>query len=103
MALLNRLVLTTMKNLTNRPNKLAMNFRKVYILKNTDFFNSGLLFLNRQEKYSRNDVFELPPSIRNFPYKVSLRTNINLSRGLFENQFKEIIETQEKDFWIKNL
>ncbi|CAG8579976.1 10337_t:CDS:2 [Ambispora leptoticha] len=71
--------------------------------KNTEFFNSGLLFLNRQEKYPRDDVFELPSSIRDFPYKVSLRTNINLSRGLFESQFKESIEIQEKDFWIKNL
>jgi type III restriction enzyme len=66
--------------------------------KNTEFFKSGLLFLNQQEKCLRNDVFELPSSIRNFPYKVSLRTNINLSRGLFESQFKESIETQEKDF-----
>nr|CAG8439393.1 2935_t:CDS:2 [Entrophospora candida] len=71
--------------------------------KNTEFFNSGLLFLNRQEKHPRDDVFELPSSIRDFPYKASLRTNVNLSRGLFESQFKESIETQEKDFWIKNL
>ncbi|CAH1755697.1 7434_t:CDS:10 [Entrophospora sp. SA101] len=71
--------------------------------KNTEFYKSGLLFLNQQEKYSREDVFELPSSIRNFPYKVSLQTSTNLSRGLFENQVKESIETKEKDFWIKDL
>jgi len=65
--------------------------------KNTEFYKSGLLFLNQQEKYSRKDVFELPSSARNYPYKVSLRTNINLSRDLFENQTKESIETKEKD------
>jgi len=66
--------------------------------KNTEFYKSGLLFLNQQEKYPRKDVFELPSTIRNFPYQVSLRTNINLSQDLFENQAKEGIATDEKDF-----
>ncbi|CAG8464409.1 32560_t:CDS:2 [Gigaspora margarita] len=57
--------------------------------KNTEFYNSGLLFLNQQEKHSRDDVFELSSTIRNFPYEATLRTNINLSRDLFENQIKE--------------
>src|SRR4051794_17902538 len=59
--------------------------------KNTEFYNSGLLFLNQQEKYPRDDVVELPSTIRNYPYKVSLRTSINISRGLFETQDKESI------------
>jgi len=71
--------------------------------KNTEFYKSGLLFLNQQEKYPRDDVHELPSSIRNFPYKVPLWTNVNLSRGLFESQIKEGIKTKEKDFWIKDL
>ena len=66
--------------------------------KNTEFYKSGLLFLNQQEKNPREDVFELPSSIRNYPYKAFLRTNINLSRDLFESQIKESIETKEKDF-----
>ncbi|CAG8816764.1 20108_t:CDS:2, partial [Racocetra persica] len=71
--------------------------------KNTEFYRSGLLFLNQPEKCSRNDVWELPSAILNFPYQVSLRTNISLSRDLFESQVKENVETQEKVFWIKNL
>ncbi|WP_147409369.1 hypothetical protein [endosymbiont GvMRE of Glomus versiforme] len=70
--------------------------------KNTEFYNSGLLFLNHREKNPREDVVELPSTIRNYPYEASLRTNINLSRDLFENQFKESIEKKEKDFWIKD-
>ncbi|RHZ36637.1 DEAD/DEAH box helicase family protein [endosymbiont GvMRE of Glomus versiforme] len=71
--------------------------------KNTELYNSGLLFLNQREKYSRNDVIELPSSIRDYPYETSLRTNINLSKDLFKNQFKESIEKKEEDFWIKDL
>jgi len=72
--------------------------------KNTEFYKSGLLFLNQQEKRSQEDVFELPSSIKNFPYQASLRTGLNLSRDLFENQVKEeSIKTKEKDFWIKDL
>ncbi|CAG8775141.1 12664_t:CDS:2, partial [Racocetra persica] len=71
--------------------------------KNTELYKSGLLFLNRLEKSSRNDVRELPSSIQNYPYEASLRTNISLSRDLFESQIKENIETKEKDFWIGNL
>ena len=47
--------------------------------KNTKFYKSGFLFLNQPEKYPRNDVYELPSSIRNFPYQASFRTSINLS------------------------
>ncbi|CAH1763250.1 7300_t:CDS:2 [Entrophospora sp. SA101] len=71
--------------------------------KNTEFYKSGLLFLNQPEKYPREDVFELPSSIRDFPYKVSLQTGLNLSRDLFAEQTKKGIETKEKDFWIKGL
>ncbi|CFW92752.1 Putative Type III restriction-modification system DNA endonuclease res [endosymbiont DhMRE of Dentiscutata heterogama] len=81
--------------------KIKLAIKKEF--KNTEFYRSGLLFLNQPEKYSRNDVRELPSAILNFPYQVSLRTNISLSRDLFESQVKENIETQEKVFWIKNL
>lgn len=71
--------------------------------KNTEFYKSGFLFLNQPEKRSSKNVFELPSWIKDFPYKASLRTGLNLSRGLFEDQAKEGIETKEKDFWIKYL
>ncbi|CAG8616282.1 12594_t:CDS:1 [Racocetra persica] len=71
--------------------------------KNTEFYQSGLLFLNQLEKYPRNDVFELPSTIRDYPYEAFLRTNISLSRDLFESQIKENIETKKKDFRIKSL
>ncbi|KLL03238.1 MAG: type III deoxyribonuclease, partial [Mycoplasmataceae bacterium RV_VA103A] len=81
--------------------KIKLVIKKEF--KNTEFYRSGLLFLNQLEKYPREDVWELPSAILNFPYQVSLRTNISLSRDLFESQVKENVETQEKVFWIKNL
>src|SRR5215213_4116881 len=57
--------------------------------KNTEVYKSSILFLNQQEKRSRHDVFELPSSIRKFPYKALLQTGLNLSKNLFENQAKE--------------
>lgn len=70
--------------------------------KNTKFFKSGFLFLNEQEKYTREDVFGLPSSVRDTLYKVSLRTGFNLSSGLFDEQTKNGIEKKEKDFSIKD-
>ncbi|CAG8472670.1 20117_t:CDS:10 [Cetraspora pellucida] len=66
--------------------KIKLAIKKEF--KNTEFYQSGLLFLNQPEKYSRNDVWELPSAILNFPYQVSLRTNISLSRDLFFERVK---------------
>ena len=68
--------------------------------KDSEFYNSACIYLNRQEKYSRNEVIELPSAIRNFPYRESLRTGISLSRNLFEESVKENIEPKEKIFQI---
>jgi type III restriction enzyme len=70
--------------------------------KDTKFYKSGFLFLNEQEKYTREDVFGLPTSVRETLYKVSLRTGFNLSSGLFEEQTKKGVERKEKDFTIKD-
>lgn len=71
-------------------------------IRDTKFFKSGFLFLNEQEKYTREDVFGLPSSIRDTLYKVSLRTGFNLSSGLFDEQSKRGVDRKEKDFSIKD-
>jgi type III restriction enzyme len=70
--------------------------------KGTKFYKSGILFLNEQEKYTREDVKGLPSSVRDTLYKVSLRTGFNLSSGLFDEQTKKGIERKERDFSIKD-
>lgn len=70
--------------------------------KDTNFFKSGFLFLNEQKKYTRDDVFGLPSSLRDTIYKVSLRTGFNLSSGLFEEQIKKAVEKKEKDYSLKD-
>lgn len=70
--------------------------------KDSKFFKSGMLFLNEQEKYTREDVFGLPSSVRDTLYKVSLRTGFNLSSGIFDEQSKKGVEKKEKDFSIKD-
>lgn len=70
--------------------------------KETKFFKSGMLFLNEQEKYKREDVFGLPSSVRDTLYKVSLRTGFNLSSGIFDEQSKKGVEKKERDFSIKD-
>ncbi len=70
--------------------------------KESKFYKSGMLFLNEQEKYTREDVFGLPSSVRDTLYKVSLRTGFNLSSGLFEEQTKKGVSKIEKDFSIKD-
>lgn len=71
--------------------------------KDTKFFKSGMLFLNEQQKYTREDVFGLPSSVRDTHYSVSLRTGFNLSSGLFDEQSKKGIERKEKDFSFKEI
>ena len=66
--------------------------------KNTEFYKSGLLFLNQPERCSQKDVFELPSWIKDFPYKVSLRTGLNLSRGLFKIKTKRGLKQKKKIF-----
>jgi type III restriction enzyme len=70
--------------------------------KESKFYKSGMLFLNEQEKYMREDVFGLPSSVRDTLYRVSLRTGFNLSSGLFDEQTKKGVEKKEKDFSIKD-
>jgi len=70
--------------------------------KETRFFKSGILFLNEQEKYKREDVFGLPSSVRDTLYKVYLRTGFNLSSGIFDEQSKKGVEKKERDFFIKD-
>jgi type III restriction enzyme len=70
--------------------------------KESKFFKSGMLFLNEQEKYKREDVLGLPSSVRDTLYKVSLRTGFNLSSGIFDEQSKKGVEKKEKDFSFKD-
>lgn len=70
--------------------------------KDSKFYKSGMLFLNEQQKYTREDVFGLPSSVRDTLYRVSLRTGFNLSSGLFEEQTKKGVSKAEKDFSIKD-
>jgi type III restriction enzyme len=70
--------------------------------KDSKFYKSGMLFLNEQQKYTREDVFGLPSSARDTLYRVSLRTGFNLSSGLFEEQTKKGVSKAEKDFSIKD-
>lgn len=70
--------------------------------KETKFFKSGLLFLNEQEKYTREDVFGLQSSLRERLYKISLRTGFNLSNGIFDKQTKKGVDKNDKDFSLKD-
>jgi type III restriction enzyme len=69
--------------------------------KETKFYKSGILYLNEQEKYNRDDVFSLPSSVRDTLYKISLRTGLSLSSGLFDEQLQKGLERKEKDFYLK--
>ncbi len=70
--------------------------------KDTKFYKTGFLFLNEKQKYTREDVFGLPSSVRDTLYRVALRTGFNVSSGLFEEQTKKGVEKKEKDFLIKD-
>src|SRR6185312_1765500 len=70
--------------------------------KNTNFYKTGLIFLNHQEKNSRKDVFGLPSILHDTLYQTTLRTGFNLSDNLFAEKTKKIIERKEKIFYLKH-
>lgn len=92
--------LVTSGILADKTVKRTMSIKNDF--KDTKFFKSGMLFLNEQVKYKREDVFGLPSSVRDTLYKVSIRTGFNLSSSFFIEQSKKGVEKKEKDFSIKD-
>jgi type III restriction enzyme len=56
--------------------------------RDTETYKSGLLFLNKLEKYERGDVLGLPDSVTKTTHRVSILTNQQVSSLLFEGQGK---------------
>jgi len=69
---------------------------------NTPFYKTAHIFLNKQEKYTRSDVFSFPNSIIDHTFKVSLKTGFIKTSIAFEKQDNIAIELRPKDFLLKD-
>ncbi|NQU67424.1 MAG: DEAD/DEAH box helicase family protein [Candidatus Marinimicrobia bacterium] len=70
--------------------------------KETTFFESGLLFLNEQQKYSRSDIQGIPSSFINTVHKYSLETGYTLTTGAFDDTQQIVINRVQRDYQLIN-
>jgi len=54
--------------------------------KETEFFKNGLIFINKQKKYDREDIVSLPSTITEHTFPVDLSTGAVIVTGAFENR-----------------
>ena len=80
------------KKSIERPMKLKPKF------KDTSFYKAGLIFLNKQEKYNREDVFNFKSTLIEQTHKVSLKTGYTKSSIAFGNISTTAIDKKEKEY-----
>ena len=66
--------------------------------KETPFYKAGILFLNEQKKYNREDIFGLKSTLIEQKHKVTLKTGYTKSSIVFDQPDKEAVERKEEDY-----
>lgn len=80
------------KQSIERPMKLKPDFKE------TLFYKAGFIFLNKQEKYNREDVFSLKSTLINQTHKVSLKTGYTKSSIAFDKTSTGAVDKKEKEY-----
>lgn len=68
--------------------------------KQTPFYKTGLLFINKQERYDRSDIFSLSSTLITSTHKVSLKTGYTKTTVAFGKQDKANAEKKQKDYHL---
>lgn len=66
--------------------------------KDTSFYKSGFIFLNRQEKYNRKDVFSLKSTLIEQTHKVTLKTGYTKTSIAFGSASIAEVDRKEKEY-----
>lgn len=80
------------KQSIERPMKLKSQFKE------TSFYKAGFIFLNKQEKYNREDVFSLKSTLIEQTHKVSLKTGYTKSSIAFGKASTATVGKKEKEY-----
>ena len=80
------------KQSIERPMKLKPKFKE------TSFYKAGYIFLNKQEKYNREDIFSLKSSLIEQTHKVSLKTGYTKSSIAFGKTSTAAVDKKEKEY-----
>lgn len=80
------------KQSIERPMKLKPQFKE------TSFYKAGFIFLNKQEKYNREDVFSLKSTLIEQTHKVSLKTGYTKSSIAFGKTSTAAVDKKEKEY-----
>jgi len=80
------------------PLQLKLDFKE------TEFYKSGLIFLNEQKKYNREDIVSLPSTITEHTFPVDINTGAVIVTGGFDNKPKTgMINTKSRDVLLNDL
>lgn len=80
------------KQSIERPMRLKSDFKE------TSFYKAGFIFLNKQEKYNREDVFSLKSTLIEQTHKVSLKTGYTKSSIAFGKTSTAAVDKKEKEY-----
>lgn len=84
------------KQSIERPIKLKKEFKE------TTFYKAGLIFLNEQQKYNREDIFSLTSTLIEQTHKVTLKTGYTKSSIAFGNTQTAAVEREEKEYKLSD-
>lgn len=70
--------------------------------KETDFFKSGIIYINDRKPYDRSDVLELPIEVREKVYKVKYSTGYSTTSRIFEESTSISIKRDFKIYTISD-
>jgi type III restriction enzyme len=75
-----------------RSMKLKGNF------KDSSFYKLGIVYLNDRQKYNREDIFSLQPTLIEQTHKISLKTGYGMTSIAFANTPSIAVERKEKEY-----
>ncbi len=85
----------------------AKNAKKIQLelkmdFKESEFFNKGYVFLNKQIKYDRSGLSSLPNTIREHLFHINLLSGTISSTAIFDNAASTAKKTKRKDYRLED-
>ena len=84
------------KDVRQKQLKLKLEFQ------DTTFYKTGFMFLNKQKKYNREDIFGIPKTFVDTTHKIPIATGFTKASGAFEKQEKALISKKQKDYRVQD-
>src|SRR5699024_7107749 len=81
-----------------RSRQVSLNLKPSF--KESKIYKEGKLFINERKKYKREDIKSLDEHIRDYPYRVRLRTGDMMSSTIYSGKTGKRLKEARADFKI---